>query len=88
MRLPNPNDPGGDKEGSQPREIVLRVLRENGVTIEPLEFTPFYLLSQNAIIEAHPLDHRVGGLLIRQLARQFAIPLVEFYYDPLTGQRR
>jgi hypothetical protein len=66
----------------------LAVLAENGVAIERLDMEPFFMLSQSDVIEAHPLDETVGGLLIRQLSRQFAIPITEFYYDPLTKARR
>lgn len=64
------------------------MLVENGVVVERLEMEPFFMLSQSDVIEAHPLDVMVGGLLIRQLSREFAIPIVEFYFDPLTGMRR
>lgn len=88
MRLPNKDDPGGDREGSLPRDIVLAVLSEAGVNAEKLDLHPFYLLSQGDVMEAHPLDERVGGLLVRYIAREFGIPILEFYYDPLTGERR
>lgn len=88
MRLPDKDDPGGDREGSLPRDIVLSVLREHDVSIEEQSFKPFYLLSASDIIEAHPLDDMVGGLLIRQLSRQFGIDITAFYWDPTTGLRR
>jgi hypothetical protein len=34
------------------------------------------------------LGEVVGGLLIRRLAKQFAIHIVEFYFSPFVNQRQ
>ena len=87
MRLPPKDDPGGDRAAALPRAIVLGVLREHGVLAQALADS-LYMLSQGAVFEAQDLTDPVGGLMIRRLARTFAIALVDFYYNPLTGNRR
>lgn len=87
MRLPDKDDPGGDREGALPRENVLVVLNENGVHVQEMT-GGLYMLSQGDVFEAQELTDPVGGLMIRRLAALFAIHIVEFYYDPITGERR
>ena len=87
MRLPDKNDPGGDKESELPCNIVLQTLRDNGVSIHHLG-SELYLLSQGDEVTSQVFGELIGGLMIRRLSKKFAIHIVEFYYDPITGTRR
>lgn len=88
MRLPPKDDPHGDREGALPRGAVIAALKENGVHVRELVAPDLFMLDQGEVFEAQSLTDPVGGLMVRHLARVFAIPLLEFYYDPLTGRRR
>lgn len=87
MRLPDKDDPGGDREGARPRDSVLSVLRESDVSVQRLSDS-LYMLSHGDVFEAQDLTDPVGGLVIRRLAQLFAIHIVDFYYDPMTRMRR
>jgi hypothetical protein len=87
VKLPAPDDPGGNREGRRDREIVLAVLRDNGVAVNYLG-EDLYLLSHGDEVASYVLGEVVGGLLIRRLAKQFAIHIVEFYFSPFVNQRQ
>ena len=87
MRLPASDDPGGDREGALPRDIVLIALREHGVSIRSLG-GDLYLLAEGGVFEVQSLTDPVGGVIVRRLARKFRIHILDFYYDPLTSARR
>lgn len=87
MKLPDKNDPGGDYEGRLPRANVLQTLRDNGVLVQSLG-GDMYLLTQGDELMAQIFNEYIGGLMVRRLAKTFKIHGVEFYYDPLTGQRK
>jgi len=87
MRLPPKDDPHGDREGALPLSIVLAVLRENDVEVRHLG-GDLYLFASGDVVEAQEMTDPVGGLMVRRLARLFGIHVVDFYYDPATGDRR
>jgi hypothetical protein len=39
-------------------------------------------------VASYVLGEVIGGLLIRRLAKQFAIHIVEFYFSPFVNQRQ
>lgn len=78
MKLPNKNDPHGDFEGALPRSSVLDTLYRHKVDIKHLGDGSVEL-STAEWIETHHFPELVGGLVIRALANNFGIPLVDFY---------
>lgn len=80
MKLPARDDPGGDREGSLPRDKVLRVLEENDVEIVQ-RATNKYVLSLEDVILAVTLHEMVGGITVGFLGRNFNIDTVKFYFD-------
>lgn len=85
MRLPKPDDPHGNSEGSVPKDILLKVLAEHDVDVEFLGNNEYYL-SVGDISYGYAFSDPVGGLLVRTLSRLFDVPLMHFYVDPLTEQ--
>ena len=91
MKLPPRDDPHGDKEGELPREIVLVVLEENDIEVTSLGnnlYELYVVVAGEAELEVQRFDHIVGGILIRRLSQDFDIPLVNFYYDPISHTQR
>lgn len=80
MKLPTADDPHGDREGALPRDRILEVLYRHGVSVIHDEDGDV-VLRRGSRLEVQQLPDPVGGLLIRQLARTFEIPLVAFYVD-------
>jgi hypothetical protein len=87
VKLPNKDDPHGNKEGSLPRKIVLEVLREHDVEVTDLGNNKFELYGGDEL-EVQVLTERVGGLMIRYLKNRFQIPATSFYYDTIEGKPR
>ena len=82
MKLPDKDDPGGDREGALPLADVLEVLKRHGVSVDPPDAAadaPVTLTSDD-VCEVHFLADPVGGLMVRNLARRFGVDLVQFYY--------
>ena len=84
MRLP-PEDPQDrDLEGRLPLADVLTVLRRHDVDVETedptLDGRTLCTLISDQVAEVVFLPDPVGSLMVGTLARQFAIPLVVFYY--------
>lgn len=87
MKIPDKDDPGGDKEGAVARDVVLAVLKDNDVQIKCLG-DDLYLMSNTAEEEAQVFRSVIGGLMVRRLAKIFTIDLIEFYYDPLNAGKK
>lgn len=87
MKIPDKNDPGGDKEGQLPRDIVLQTLTTNGVSVQHLG-GGMYRLAQSNVVEYQRFQEFIGGLMVRRLSKKFKIDGIEFYYDPVTGKRK
>lgn len=87
MKLPHPSDPHGDAEGSLPRSMVLDTLYRNGVSVQrDSDDDSTCRLEKGDILEIHDLPPIVGGVEIRQIARNFDIELVDFYYGHLQDR--
>ena len=56
MKLPDKDDPGGNKESALPLSIVLSTLSQNGVTIKPFETGKHYILIKDTEIQAQAFD--------------------------------
>ena len=87
MKLPDKDDPHGDKEGSMPTQIVLDVLREHDVEVQ-LVAPNTYMLSAGDQLTVQVFESRVGGRMIRRLSHMFQIEQPWFRVAALTGKPR
>lgn len=85
MKLPHKDDPHGDKEGALPRSVVLDVLFQHGVSVTPTA-EGYAKLRKEDMLVVFDLPEVIGGLMVRKLARTFAIDITDFYFH--NTQRR
>jgi hypothetical protein len=78
MKLPDKDDPFGDKEGSLPRQLVLDALYKGAVDISHRKDGQVALIKNN-IAQVVSLTDPVGGLMVRSLIRMFELNIADLY---------
>ena len=69
------------EDGVVGREMVIRVLTENGVSVTPQKNTDLgnLVLAKNGTLEVRKFEDEVGRKLVRALSMKFEIPIHFFY---------
>ena len=91
MKIPDKDDPGGDKEGALPLKKVLEALARQDISIDPEHPSEgdCIVLTSDVVCESHFLKDPVGGLMIRYLSRKFGVPLIDIYFfERIEEERR